>query len=68
MSGGHFYKHERCTDMLIYVIKRQWIGPDYGKYRIMYVDKNYRRFAAEPETVQISHEDRKKWKYVRSIS
>ena len=67
LSGGCIYKHENCLDMHLAIIKRQYTGPTYGKYKVAYVDSKFRLYAGGTETVKIFHKDLKKWKYVDKI-
>lgn len=65
MRGGHTYKHKNCLDMHLHVIRRQYTGPTYGKYKVMYVDSKSRPYAGGMETVTIPHVNLKDWRYVR---
>lgn len=65
MRGGHIYKHIYCTDMCLYVLKTQYIGPTYCKYRVAYVDNNGRTYAGGTETITVNKADLEKWIYVR---
>lgn len=64
LSGGHVYKHKNCLDMHLYVIRRQYTGPLYTKYKVLYVDNKFRTYAGGTETVTIAHKDLENWKYV----
>lgn len=64
LLGGHVYKHINCLDMCLYVVKRQYTGLKYGRYKVMYVDYKCRLLTEGTHTVKIQHKDLGKWKYV----
>lgn len=65
MRAGHRYRHLRCLDIDIYIVKIQYRGPRYIKARVLYWNRNYKSFIFQtPETVRIAREDIPKWREV----
>lgn len=64
MRGGHIYKHINCLDMHLQVVRRQYMGPTYGKYKVRYIDKKGHLFIEGDHTVTINHKDLGNWNHV----
>ena len=64
MAPGAVYKHVRCLDLCLYILKGPYACSDGAKVRVRYVNEEGMLYAAEPETVVIKTEEYNNWKRV----
>lgn len=58
------YKHKRCLDMRILVLKTQYQGANYTKVRAYYVSPSGNLYWPSPQTLVIRKEEYKNWEMV----
>lgn len=65
MRAGCLYRHPRCLDIDLEIVKIQYLGPDYIKARVRYWHRTGKYFISlTPETVKIQRVDLPKWREV----
>ena len=65
MRAGRLYRHPRCLDVDIHVVKVAWAGPVYVRVRVLYWHRSLKTFLfLEPETVYVQRKDLPRWKDV----
>lgn len=62
MTGGHLYRHPRCLDIDLFVVRVQYRGLRYIKVRVRYWHRTAKAFLNwDAETVTIRCRDLYKW-------
>lgn len=59
------WRHDKCLDLDLLILKRTYSGPDYLKVRVRFMNRHNKTFfLAESKIVKIERKDFKFWKQV----
>lgn len=65
ITGGR-YRHDRCLDVDIEILKIQYLGPEYIKAKVAYLNRNWQNgnFVIDIDNVTIENEQYEYWKRI----